>query len=142
MAFKDDLRHAEERFVVLGENEACEICGTLASRERFYFFACRHCFHEACLRAVILPTLSSTQKENLFALESQRLEHAAAAAGAGSRESPSMPLAEVEDQLDAILADDCPLCGKLMIQTVSRPFFDDGEGAEERSWAIGDDEDE
>merc|ERR1712190_587681 len=96
----------------------CEICGSLAMRERFYVFACRHCFHEACLRALILPTLSITASERLFSLEAARVEHQAIAAGALSG-APSLALAEVEDELDGILADDCPLCGRLMIETIT-----------------------
>ena len=48
-----------------------------------------------------------------------------------------MSLAEVEDELDGMLADDCPLCGQLMIQTIRRPFIDlPAEQAEADSWAI------
>jgi len=135
-AFKEDLKHAEERCVVISQDQACEICGAPAVRERFYVFACRHCFHEACLRALVVPVLGAERRERLFTLEAMRLEHQAAAAGALAGSVPAMTLAEVEEELDGILADDCPLCGHLMIQTIRRPFIDPGEEAEVESWAI------
>ncbi|CAE7659558.1 vps18, partial [Symbiodinium necroappetens] len=50
-AFKEDLKQAEERCIVVAQDQACELCGGDVLRERFYAFACGHCFHEACLRA-------------------------------------------------------------------------------------------
>merc|ERR1719433_982231 len=44
-AFKEDLKHAEERTVVFQQDKPCEICGGPAVRERFYAFACGHLFH-------------------------------------------------------------------------------------------------
>jgi len=133
-AFKEDLKNSKERCVTVNVDQVCEICGAAALRERFYVFACRHCFHEACLRALIEPTLDNAQRERLFALESMRLEHAAAAAGAGSGDVP-MALVAVEDELDGLLAEDCPLCGRLMIDTIKRPFVDPCDD-EVESWSI------
>jgi len=146
-AFKEDLKQAEERCVVIAEDQVCEICSAPAIRERFYVFACRHCFHEACLRALVTPTLSEERRDRLFSLEAVRLEYQAAAAGAamgnnggtaaGASIAGEPSLAEVEDELDSILADDCPLCGRLMINTIRRPFIDlPTEQAEVDSWAI------
>lgn len=147
-AFKEDLKQAEERCVTIREDQVCEICSAPAIRERFYVFACRHCFHEACLRALVVPTLPQERRDRLFSLEAIRVEYQAAAAGlpplsgsnapAGGTGSGGEPsLAEVEDELDGILADDCPLCGRLMINTIRRPFIDlPTEQAEVDSWAI------
>lgn len=136
-AFKEDLKKAEERCIVVAADQCCEICGADAMTERFYAFTCTHCCHEACLRALILPTLSEKCREHLFKLEEARLQHQAAAAGAAAK--PGSPLAEVEDELDGILAEDCPFCGQLMIDTIMKPFIDPneaGEAEEIESWAI------
>merc|ERR1719356_2380262 len=95
-AFKDDLKHAEDRCVVISQDQLCEICGACAVRERFYVFACRHCFHEACLRALVVPVLSAEKGERLFALEATRLDYQARAAGAapqGGGPPPEVALA-------------------------------------------------
>ncbi|CAK9083715.1 unnamed protein product [Durusdinium trenchii] len=136
-AFKEDLKRADERCIVVGADQCCEICGCEAMRERFYAFTCTHCCHEACLRALILPTLSPARRERLFKLEDARLQHQAAAAGANA--APMVPLAEVEDELDGLLAEDCPFCGQLMIDTITKPFLDpndEGDAEEIESWAI------
>jgi len=134
--FKDDLKETEKRPIVIPQDQPCEICGAPAIRERFYVFACTHCFHEACLRALVVPVLTAKQSERLFELEEMRLEYQAAAAGASSAGPSAAMLAEAEDELDGILADDCPLCGRLMIQTLRRPFIDPCEDAEVESWTI------
>merc|ERR1711972_910699 len=114
-AFKDDLKHAEDRCIVISQDQSCEICGAPAVRERFYVLACRHCFHEACLRSLVVPVLSAENGERLFNLEASRLEYQAASGPQSGAYASA--LAEVEDELDGILAEDCPLCGRLMIQT-------------------------
>lgn len=134
-AFKDDLKEAEEREIVIEEDSPCEVCNALAMRERFYVFACRHCFHEACLQDLVLPTLSPQQRDRVEALEAARIKHRAVAAGADSG-APSIALAQVEEEVDDILAADCPLCGRLMIETIFRPFVDPTEGDEVASWSI------
>jgi len=136
-AFKEDLKHAEEQSVTISQDQVCEICGAPAMRERFYVFACAHCFHEACLRALVLPVLrAADQDKRLMELEAARIEHQAAAAGASVGTLAKMTLAEVEEELDGILADDCPLCGRLMIETIKRPFIDPHEKDEMESWAF------
>jgi len=136
-SFKEDLKKSEQRTILIQEDQRCEICGVPAVRERFFVFACKHCFHEACLRVIVIHNLSNEKKERLFSLEADRLEHAAAAAGVGTNESLPTSLAKVEEELDGILADDCPLCGRLMIQTITRPFIEhDREKSEIESWAL------
>lgn len=136
-AFKEDLKLAEERCVVIEEDQACEVCGGPATRERFYAFACQHCFHESCLCSVTAPTLDKERRERLYALEAQRVQHQAATAGAlAGGELSAAALAEIEEELDSMIAEDCPLCGRLMIETVTRPFIDSHEGPEAQSWMI------
>eukprot|EP00928_Gymnodinium_smaydae_P053980 TRINITY_DN37833_c0_g1_i1.p1 TRINITY_DN37833_c0_g1~~TRINITY_DN37833_c0_g1_i1.p1 ORF type:complete len:1102 (-),score=277.50 TRINITY_DN37833_c0_g1_i1:4-3309(-) len=135
-AFKEDLKQAQERSVVVQEDQPCEICGEHAMNERFYAFACGHCFHEACLRALVVPALDEANRQKLFALEAKRIEHQAAHAGAGGGAAATGEMEQIEDGLDDILAEDCPLCGKLMIQAITRPFVDPHEAAEVESWAI------
>lgn len=135
-SFKEDLKQAEERCVVISPDQSCMICGENALRERFYAFACAHCFHEACLRALVVTTLPSEKAARLYDLEDMRLQHQAREAGSMSGRVPPLPLALVEDELDGLLADDCPLCGRLMIQSIRRGFLDAGEDDEIESWAI------
>eukprot|EP00927_Polykrikos_kofoidii_P006725 TRINITY_DN12718_c0_g1_i1.p1 TRINITY_DN12718_c0_g1~~TRINITY_DN12718_c0_g1_i1.p1 ORF type:complete len:1121 (-),score=260.65 TRINITY_DN12718_c0_g1_i1:52-3384(-) len=140
-AFKEDLKKVEERVVVIPEDQACEICSAPAVKERFYAFPCRHCYHEACLRALVTPTLDEDTRQHLFALEAKRIEHqalvAGSAPGSGSGNTTSeKEIAEVEDELDGILADDCPLCGQLMIKSIRRPFIDPEDVAEAETWSL------
>jgi len=121
--FKEEVKLTTERSVVVAEDHPCEICREPVTQERFYVFGCKHCFHEACLRALVLPTLERERRERLLSLEALR------AAGSSS-------LAGVESELDGILADDCPMCGRLMVQSISRPFIDPDEEAAIESWAI------
>ncbi|CAJ1422071.1 unnamed protein product [Effrenium voratum] len=139
-AFKEDLKQAEERCITVARDQSCELCGLAALKERFYAFACSHCCHEACLRALVLPSLPAERRQRLLKLEAARLQHQAAASFGQPKEkaqNQQQALAEVEDELDSILAEDCPLCGQLMIDCIMKPFIDPEEEDIE-SWAIPD----
>jgi len=84
-----------------------------------------------------VPTLSANLRERFWTLEKERVAHAAVLAGASpGTATPSSALPEVEDEIDGILAEDCPLCGRLMIQTIQRPFVDADEAFEIEAWKI------
>ncbi|CAK0909708.1 unnamed protein product, partial [Prorocentrum cordatum] len=135
LAFKEDLDLAEGRRVVISHGQLCEICQAPALGERFYAFPCGHCFHEGCLRELVVPSLSVEGGQRLFTLEATRMEQQApVVVNLGGL--PGATLDEVEEELDTILADDCAFCGRLMVRTVGRPFIDPTEEDEAESWSV------
>merc|ERR1712113_1244861 len=109
-SLKEEVHQSEGRTVTIAHDQLCELCGKKVSSEPSYVFSCRHCFHEACIRDLVLPTLDAGRYERLISLESLRIQHQAAAALANSpkQRSAAESLAEVESEIDDILADDCP----------------------------------
>lgn len=71
---------------------------------------------------------------------------AAAAAAAAATSSASVAAAEditalsrrdmMQQQLDELVAAECPLCGEPMIVSVSMPFVSAEEAAEAEEWAL------
>merc|ERR1719221_2169655 len=68
-SLKAEISHNEVLSISISSEQKCEICGQRAASEICYVFPCRHCFHEACLRAIVLPTLDAERSERLFSLE-------------------------------------------------------------------------
>jgi hypothetical protein len=123
---KEDLKAANQRCIVLSDGQECEICGMPLISERFYAFTCCHCFHQSCLHKLIYPTLDGSNRADFDRLEEEI-----------GRTNNAQEQGIILAQLDDLLADDCPLCGKLMIQTIARPFISKEEDHEEiLSWAI------
>ena len=44
---------------------------------------------------------------------------------------------EVEDELDGLLAEDCPFCGQLMIDAITKPFLDPNDEGSSGLWGKG-----
>lgn len=43
---------------------------------------------------------------------------------------------QVEDELDGLLAEDCPFCGQLMIDTITKPFLDPNDEGRQSQRAL------
>ena len=116
-----------------------------------YLFPCSHAFHSRCLISDLSSKLASSQVEQLAALQA-RLTAAAklppppaptstsASASASSRSDGGEGgggVAAARAALDAMVGAECPLCGDLMIRSITQPFISEHEAAEEAlSWAI------
>merc|ERR1711957_470915 len=107
VAFKEDLHLAELRCVDIQETQPCEYCLDPARSKEFFVFPCGHCFHEACLKALVPPALDEARREAFFLLESRIVDHqAAVATGDGPGRLSPDELASLQEQLADILADD------------------------------------
>lgn len=43
---------------------------------------------------------------------------------------------EKKDELDDLLASECPLCGDIMIKSVDKPFVDASQMKDIEAWAV------
>lgn len=126
---RKDVERSEYVSINIAADQVCEICGKFAGANSCYVFPCRHCFHEACLPGIVLHTLEPESRERwdcLIALQAaEKLQN-----------SSSALISEVQEELDSLIADDCPLCGRIMVQTIQKPFVDFEEQSVIESWAI------
>ena len=125
-----------------GEVPLCALSGrSLEGETAFYVFPSGYAYLPSELYRYILPHLDRPKLRRARQLH-RMLDQAAAARKAGAR--PSHPhwlsVADQEifqEQLDAIIAAECPLTGSIMIDSVQKPLITDEELEKERmDWEI------
>ncbi|KAJ2801013.1 Vacuolar protein sorting-associated protein 18 like protein, partial [Coemansia furcata] len=115
-----------------------------------------HSFHSDCLTRRVVGACNRVQRRRIHELQSQNVEitkmrrqlrlnpilaGARATNGAATKESDEQleqQLRRAKQQLDALVAGECVLCGEAMIKSISEPFieFGDQTSTDEGSWAI------
>ncbi|KAJ2033939.1 tethering complex subunit [Coemansia sp. S3946] len=157
-----DMTSLKNRFAILNAEESCQICSQPLWVRQFYVFPCQHSFHSDCLTRRVVGACNRVQRRRIHELQSQNVEiakmrrqlrlnpllagaggRARATNGAATKESDEqleLQLRRTKQQLDALVAGECVLCGEAMIKSISEPFIDISDqtsaGAEEGSWAI------
>ncbi|KAJ2792463.1 tethering complex subunit [Coemansia linderi] len=148
-----DMTSLKNRFAVLNAEETCQICALPLWTRQFYVFPCQHSFHGDCLTRRVVGACNRVQRRRIHELQSQNVEIAkmrrqlrlnpllarAAGGAAAARESDEQleqQLRRAKQQLDALVAGECVLCGEAMIKSVAEPFIEIGDQGEEGSWAI------
>ncbi|KAJ2732293.1 tethering complex subunit [Coemansia sp. BCRC 34962] len=153
-----DMSSLKNRFAVLSAEEACQACAQPLWSRRFYVFPCQHSFHGDCLTRRVVGACNRVQRRRIHELQGQSAEisrmrrqlrlspllAARAAAAKESDEQLEQQLRRVKQQLDALVAGECVLCGEAMIKSIAEPFVD-GQGQDQgqdqageggSSWAI------
>ncbi|KAK8803432.1 hypothetical protein WA158_001126 [Blastocystis sp. Blastoise] len=107
---RNDIQHISTKYAKINGDKRCEICHNPVLSKAFYLFPCSHVFHADCLQKEV-----QNRKE--------LLKHAN-----NIEEFDSSPLTSDP------LAKECPLCGSLMINSISVPIASSTNEAEQ--WAI------
>ncbi|KAJ2852999.1 tethering complex subunit, partial [Coemansia erecta] len=151
-----DMSSLKNRFAILNVEETCQICTQPLWLRQFYVFPCQHSFHADCLTRRVVGTCNRVQRRRIHELQNQSVEIAKqrrqlrltplvskSKNGAdGTRENDEQleqQLRKVKQQLDALVAGECVLCGEAMIKSIAEPFIDLDEAATasaEDEWAI------
>ncbi|KAJ2513238.1 tethering complex subunit [Coemansia sp. RSA 2049] len=157
-----DMASIKNRFAILNADETCQTCGQPLWLRQFYIFPCQHSFHGDCLTRQIVGSCNRVQRRRIQELQSQNTDIAKQrrqlklAPLAGNKQQRDGKTAEsdeqleqqqrrVKQQLDALVAGECVLCGEPMIKTISEPFIDvdlanslaaSATVGEDDSWAI------
>jgi len=138
---KQKAKEFKTKYALLKVQEKCSSCSQPLMIRTFYAFPCRHTFHANCLEREISPYIPL---ETLQRLKELKLQLAAAAAkipDASQDDSSSIgskTLQSVEKNLqevDEILAAECPFCGDYLIRMIDQPFFTPTEYLKElKTW--------
>ncbi|KAF7724526.1 hypothetical protein EC973_000903 [Apophysomyces ossiformis] len=157
-----DIRELKSRFAVVKAIEKCCICNFPLLTRQFYVFPCQHAFHADCLLNKATKYLPTRQIRRLADLQEQlsseiqsreRLNLTKAESGnarpvilPGDATDANRDLDELKimvarterlkEELDDIVANECPLCGEFMIDSIGQPFIADEELEMALSWAI------
>jgi hypothetical protein len=117
-------------------NQRCEYCLEGIFSKQFYLFPCSHGFHCDCLlrHATTHNHLDSSQLSTVKSLEEQLRFVSARAKDNDKRALVQQEL--LQNELDGFIAADCPLCGYVMIASLSQPLITAEDESDLASWKL------
>ncbi|KAL8907388.1 MAG: hypothetical protein Q9207_001438 [Kuettlingeria erythrocarpa] len=120
-SIKNDIKRLDRRYAIVEPGERCRVCQLpLLSRQFFVFPSCQHGFHSDCLGRKVLEGSGRAVRGRIRELQ-------ASIARGGRRESEAR-------ELDALVAQQCILCGDYAIKQIEEPFV--SEADDHNEWAI------
>eukprot|EP00605_Chrysophyceae_sp_TOSAG23-4_P000496 GSChrysophyteH1.ASY1.ANO1.556.1 assembled CDS len=125
-SISNELESMKKRGYSVSSLQRCEYCAQALFSRQFYLFPCSHGFHNDCLTTKVFTDkhLDSAQLEAVAVLESQ-IRNLAGRSKDDKRAMSQMEYLQIE--LDGYVAADCPLCGYVMIQSLSMPLVPDDQ---------------
>ena len=130
-----ELECMKKRGFSTSSGQRCEYCNDAIFNKQFYLFPCSHGFHSDCMlkRVYTHKHLDKTQLRTVKGLEDQLRVVAVRA-----KDNDKRALAQQEflqNELDGFIAADCPLCGFVMIRSLSVPLVPD-DSEESAAWRL------
>ncbi|KAI4263263.1 MAG: hypothetical protein L6R42_001589 [Xanthoria sp. 1 TBL-2021] len=120
-SIKNDIKQLNNRYAIVEPGERCRVCELpLLSRQFFVFPSCQHGFHSDCLGRKVLEGSGLTVRGRIRELQ-------ASIARGGRREREAR-------ELDALVAQQCILCGDYAIKLIEEPFVSDAD--DQNEWAL------
>ncbi|KAK9370947.1 Pep3/Vps18/deep orange family-domain-containing protein [Lipomyces kononenkoae] len=115
-----DINSLSTRFAIVEPGERCFICSFPLLSRQFYVFPCQHSFHGDCLinKVAEISNMRVGRKITQLQLEAQKN-------GDG-----------ISDELDALVAAECVLCGPHMINSVDEQFVDENDKELAAEWEL------
>ncbi len=143
---RDDIETLRNRFGTVKSNQNCDICTYPVLMREFYYFPCRHMFHVECLKEEAQKHMSNVEKKRvkeLTAFIQQSSSPLSLDAKEGKKKNNSDQVVmspsgveKMKEELDNMLASECPYCGMAMIQSVREAFVKADEIEDRMSWSI------
>lgn len=137
------------RLGVVHETQRCDLTGQRLVSHPFHFFPCGHAFLSGALRREMVEHLSPTQRKLLAAKDAEvrrlRKRNPRRTQLAMHDEKRRLEIEErrrqlvgLEREIDDLIAADCPLCGQVVIDSISQPFISDAEreGGALAQWGV------
>jgi hypothetical protein len=131
-----ELDSMKKRGYSASSNQRCEYCLEGIFSKQFYLFPCSHGFHCDCLlrHAMTHNHLDSSQLSTVKSLEEQLRFVSARAKDNDKRALVQQEL--LQNELDGFIAADCPLCGYVMIASLSQPLITAEDESDLASWKL------
>eukprot|EP00736_Rhodelphis_marinus_P011772 Rmarinus@m.19227 len=119
-----DIKELRSRYGYVPCKEICRFCKGLLMQRRFYLFPCHHAFHVECLIKRVVPKLPLDQRMRLEELIGKReggmgdVVDLVLGTAMGTR--GAIP----QNEVDEVVAGNCPQCGPMLVSEVDKPFID------------------
>ncbi|KAJ8667382.1 hypothetical protein QAD02_009044 [Eretmocerus hayati] len=133
---RKDIQAFRTRCTFVPTKDSCNSCNVQLLLRPFYVFPCGHRFHSDCLVAALTPMLPLESQLRLADLQHQLTQQqqqqqtlaAAAQSDAVSSNSASLCSREqLKADIDDLVASECLYCGELMIDSIDKPFIEEGD---------------
>ena len=112
----NDVKKLKAKNCVVETSKMCSLCEVTLLSKSFYVFPCSHMIHTTCLIQEIRNYLRPRRQEEVDQLHKTMVSLKANNATGGEK------YREVKARLNDIIAEECILCGKYMIQSIDMPF--------------------
>jgi len=149
---RKDIKDIRNKFGFVSVSETCSLCKRTALSKEFYLFPCGHVFHEDCLKSHMMQALGSVDKtrmkrltEELKSMQLEGRKEVHESNGQSKRDSSITEekensaafskIEKIKEEIDNLVAAECPHCGHMMIQSITEPFIEPGD-LEAMTWQI------
>ncbi|PRP82641.1 hypothetical protein PROFUN_09752 [Planoprotostelium fungivorum] len=131
---RKDIKDIRNKYGFIGVSENCSLCKTPALAREFYLFPCAHAFHEDCLKTKMMKGIGSVDIKRLTKLteelghlqrdEFKEVTDYNPTENREDRENSAMysKMEKIKEEIDNLVAAECPFCGQMMIQSITEPF--------------------
>jgi hypothetical protein len=116
-------------YSTVSSHQRCEICCDLLLGNQFYLFPCSHGFHANCLLRQTQKNLPPNQLQAIKSLEDSLRALATRVKDLDNRARAQQE--SLQQELDGYIAADCPLCGYVMINSISTSLISEEEKKKE-----------
>ncbi|KAG0769067.1 hypothetical protein G6F16_002819 [Rhizopus arrhizus] len=135
-----DVKKLKKKFAVVEEEQACSLCQFPLLTRQFYVFPCHHVFHADCLINRVTKHLPTRQIRKLADIQEQLSREFKLARTRTQEEEEDLEIFKriesLRHQLDDIVADQCVVCGDILIHSIHVPFITEEEAEIASSWII------
>lgn len=122
--YREEIQRLRNHQMKLNSDARCAMTNkpVLGSGEPFYVFPSGYVFLCSSLRSLVIPHLNEKQRSRVFELDDQleRLDE---------REKVN---SDLQQELDGLIAAECPLTGTVMVESIDREFEDSDESLDVR----------
>ncbi|ESO97284.1 hypothetical protein LOTGIDRAFT_214111 [Lottia gigantea] len=123
---RKEIQSFRNKYAFVKAEDKCSACNYPLMVRAFYLFPCQHKFHMDCLIAEVLPSLPSSKKGQVDALQRKLAERDDSRLRKPSTNTKQSDL-ETKNQLDNLVASECIFCGDFMIRCIDKSFIEDDE---------------
>jgi len=114
----------DHRYAIVESGERCWICTLPVLSRQFFVFPCQHAFHSDCLGKRVLEHSGISKRKRIKDLQTE----------VNQGLSVGVQRQKRVQELDALVAEQCVLCGDLGIKQIDEPFIHQEDDLE--AWSI------